>query len=75
MGTEPLWPSATAAVRGSMLLGIWGRAEGALHSWDFFLEGRHARDLPTPKTQRYGPLVLDNFQVHISAPCGRAWKL
>lgn len=37
MGTEPLWPSATAAVRGSVLLGIWGRAEGALHSWDFFL--------------------------------------
>lgn len=57
MGMELLWPSVTAAIRGSVVLGIWGRAEGALHSWDFFCEGRHARDLPTPEIQRYGPLL------------------
>lgn len=36
------------------MLGIWGRAEGELHSWDFFCEGRHERDYPHPKYRDMG---------------------
>lgn len=58
MGTELLWPSATAAVRGSVLLGIWGRAEeGSIAFLGFFSSKEGMQGIyPHPKHRDMGLL-------------------
>lgn len=53
-------PRSTPAVRGSVVPGIWGwtdRLREHCIPGIFSASGRHARDLPTPEIQRYGPLL------------------